>query len=957
MPKEPFRIDKFAGMKPSSSDGGSLALVRNARIDMVPNLVQENADLLVADTIHYIDKKKISVNGTDHIVAITTDNKVIVDGVEYDSVTGGGWEITSFGNCAILINTLSNAYLPKIVTFGTNLEKGIFDTTSTLVSDDSVVTIGGLSDITKMIALNKKMVLVLFKGDTKLNFLILDGFTAADTEVYTTGQIIPTAGIDQKILYFEAHYDGATIDYIVYLYYNDSGVLCFGKFGITDWFNASDTSVETDFILVEDEADLGTLTCSGVTPPSGYRVVGMAVTRHNVYFQYGSDGTIGHGNITEAQDVLYSIPLSNFSAGAATSVTAKETGWVTTDIQKSKLPVSNDYAIDPVWHTKTILRLHHGIVLLSYLDDIVGICASISVVVDSDNIPTGVDPYNQTTTGLMVWNGIQPFDSTDGIGNKYTITIEGVKFTKAFDTTANHSGGACVRNFLDSDIGYSINPINLFYAYGVMDNSDITSTPFPVCFAHSQNSAISGLLDFYDIDINEKMSAGMDVWCTLNGFDFIPNLRRGTEATRLVGATELHLSNTVFAIPPQTFADTYGNSFAYSDREVSIVEGAFERFSSVKYRYSINELLVYGVISTNNNLLSILETEVTGTSIIREITRYGYSFLYDGYQESPLSLDRYDTTNATDDFTVDVTITLTDVLMAILTKRVTAVNIYAAKLVDTEEEELYRLVRSLPITYDNFSYNSVENNYTSVFRDDLTRYASFNATAGFSETLELVSVKRSVQCSCSGYMFIGNVSIYSSKDKTPVDNLIVRSLPLQPSVYDYSTNFAVLPFTATVMAEYNGRLYVFGKDQYAVINPETLAVELKSDSIGCLSSKHIVSTEYGIFIYFKNNIYAVDGANVIPLGNDIAISVYGTTVDVKTLDSIVSDVFMFYYNERSALVFLGNTSTLCVMYMYSIPNKRWMSYSTGHTDSLAMLNEAYQYDGKIYINHDLGAGT
>lgn len=864
MPKEPFRIDKFAGMKPSSSDGGSLALVRNARIDMVPNLVQENADLLITDTIHYTDKKKISVNGTDHIVAITTDNKVMVDGVEYDSITGSGWEITAFGNCAILINTLSNAYTPKIVTFGTNLEKGIFDTASTIVSDDNVVTIGGLSDITKMIALNTKIAIVLFKGDTKLSFLILDGFTAADSEVYTTGQIIQTAGIDQKILFFEAHYDGATIDYIVYLYYNDSGSLCFGKFSIVDWFDSSDTSVETDFILVEAETDLGTITCSGVTPPSGYRVVGMAVTMKHLYFQYGSDGTIGHGDITEPQDVLYAIRLDNFVAATATSVTAKEEGWIATDIQKSKLPISNDYAIDQVYYTQTRVRLHHGVVVLSYLEDIVGICVSISITPDSENIPPDFDVFDQVTTGLMVWNGIQPFDSTDGIGTPYTVTIEGVKFTKAFDTITNHSGGTCVRNFLDSQIGYSINPIDLFYAYGVMDNEDITNTPFPVCFAHYQSDAMSSLLDFYSIDVNEKMSDGMDVWYTLAGFDFIHNLRVGYEATRLVEVTEQQLSTTVLAIPPQTFADAPGKSFTYSNREVTIVEGSFDRISAVKYTYFINELIIYGAISTNNNLFSILETEVTGTSIIRETTRYGYSFLYDGYQESPLSLDRYDTTNATNDFTVDITITLNDVLMSLLTNRVTAVNIYAAKLAGTEEEELYRLVRSLPITYDNFSYDSIEDNYTSTFRDDLTRYASFNATAGFSETLESVSVKRSVQYPCSGYMFIGNVSIYSSKEKTPVDNLIVRSLPLQPSVYDYSTNFAVLPFTATVMAEYNGRLYVFGKDQYAIINPETLSVELKSDSIGCLSSKHIVSTEYGIFIYFKNNIYAVDGANVIP---------------------------------------------------------------------------------------------
>jgi hypothetical protein len=102
-----------------------------------------------------------------------------------------------------------------------------------------------------------------------------------------------------------------------------------------------------------------------------------------------------------------------------------------------------------------------------------------------------------------------------------------------------------------------------------------------------------------------------------------------------------------------------------------------------------------------------------------------------------------------------------------------------------------------------------------------------------------------------------------------------------------------------------------------------MAIEYKSDALGCASYKFLVMTEFGIFVFFNDNVYAIDGATVIPIGNDIKISLYNaaTPIVIPSLETM-GVISLHYFKKRNALCVVGKD----YVYLYSIPNKRWMLY-------------------------------
>jgi hypothetical protein len=327
-------------------------------------------------------------------------------------------------------------------------------------------------------------------------------------------------------------------------------------------------------------------------------------------------------------------------------------------------------------------------------------------------------------------------------------------------------------------------------------------------------------------------------------------------------------------------------------------------------------------------------TELSDSFDANTIVRYKIAFTYDGTSSSPLSTQYVDVTNA-GAFDVNIVLRINTNTLRVVSRRITSIDIYATTLDVNEENDLYRLVKSVPLTSDYFSVSddvgAEDGDYKYLFTDTNIRLASFNANAGYSETQKTVSVSRKCQCICNNYLFAGNVTI-DSGDLVGVntDNLVVRSLPFQPSIFNYSEEFCVLPFTPIALVPFNSRVYAFGSEQYAIINSDSLAIEHISNSCGISDKDHAVTTDYGIFVYYNHNLYHVNNAEVKSIGDVVRENNSGTYA--MSLADFGEEVFVGYVQSRNAVVILGcreetdSQDSIVMMFAYGIATGKWSSY-------------------------------
>jgi hypothetical protein len=917
-------------------------LVSGARIDVSPNLVQEYDDSKDTGTV-YTNYKTMTVNGVEHTIGITTAGKIVVDGISYNGISTdnvGNSKIDVFNNCALIIDPYNNSVPAKIVTFPENVADSIIldSDDAVIVEDDTMHSYGSLSDIKRFVVLNDYMALALFAGDNKLCFIILQDIATS----FSAGEIIDCQEHEFPIIDFAPHYVHSDVDYAVFAYYNDGGTICFGKYDVASWFPTLGSSYDqTDFVKINPVVDIFPmfLVCESMPIANGYEFSAMAVTQNKLWWQYlNINQMVSYGDIADDEDLLFSITLDNFSGSGGNVIGCSETGWISTDIQKSKLPMVT-------YQDGIHLIIASGIIIHNYVTDIVEIFASINSW-----------EFYAWIHFTCTWNGIQPYYGT--VGTPYPVTFTEAQYGGGLEAESVTSTKWFERTGLDGHANRKIYRTNISTTYlawptrvYVHNHVWWDGAAYHMFNFIGSTNFDSGENDTYVFRPYDVLVPNNYPLCYIQAY----NINQYCPAEHSVQAYNINLFN--ISISPYSVD---GSLWRFLDREIAELTFNYSGPTSIE----IDDANPTHINATGYDTIVPTETaEISGTgmSLTDGQVRYAYSFLYDGYQESPLSTDKYDTdfidteppvvgALSDDYFSVSVKITISYAALEKMSKRITGINLYGARIKDGEEVELYRLIRYIPFNQYEMAINNDKTGYEVTILDYGNRMGSFDAVAGFSETLENVSIYRSVQCAFQGYVFAGDIHITSTDKKISLDNIIVRSLPLQPSVFDYTSNFAVLSFTATAMVGYNNRLYVFGEEDYAVINPDTMAIEYKSDALGCASYKFLVMTEFGIFVFFNDNVYAIDGATVIPIGNDIKISLYNaaTPIVIPSLETM-GVISLHYFKKRNALCVVGKD----YVYLYSIPNKRWMLYGIPEIDpttgALKSVFTSYEDSGDIHI--------
>ena len=330
---------------------------------------------------------------------------------------------------------------------------------------------------------------------------------------------------------------------------------------------------------------------------------------------------------------------------------------------------------------------------------------------------------------------------------------------------------------------------------------------------------------------------------------------------------------------------------------------------------------------------------------------YKYSFTYDGIQEGPLSEESI-VVLAPDDageppeavpYSVAITISLPErfYLEESLSRRITHINIFAAELVGGEEATLYRLFKKVPLSTDYFTLTNRRWVYPSIV-DVGMREETFEVLAGYPEDIKSPSIKCGCSCMYNGHIFAGNVFTYDEDQVEYSGNILVKSQPYQPSVYDYTREFAVLSFSPNALVARDGKIYAFGNDEYSVVDADTLAVEGTNKILGCASVNHVIANDYGVFVFYKDNVYALNGLAIEPIASHISRSEF---TDIPTLSDIVGDVLMGFSNSRQSLILIIQQTLGYIMYTYNFANKTWVLYEMYGT----MPQYLYHKDGEPYL--------
>ena len=233
---------------------------------------------------------------------------------------------------------------------------------------------------------------------------------------------------------------------------------------------------------------------------------------------------------------------------------------------------------------------------------------------------------------------------------------------------------------------------------------------------------------------------------------------------------------------------------------------------------------------------------------------YKVSYIYDGYQEGPLSDSYWSHYDAQSRAKLSIKIKVKNV-----SRRLTHVCLYRKDNLN----DFYKLVKQID-TDSGWNFDGTY--YSYIFGDEGQLGPTYESRTGMSEVLDTIKLKYGMSIEIDGYMFVGDCS--HSKIES-ASNMIFRSRPGMFSMFDYANDFLTLKSKPTALANFNGRLYVFDINNIYKVNQESLIIEDIYEGVGCLSKDSIVVTEYGMFFADKTGAYRHDGQQPIKISQSI----------------------------------------------------------------------------------------
>ena len=295
---------------------------------------------------------------------------------------------------------------------------------------------------------------------------------------------------------------------------------------------------------------------------------------------------------------------------------------------------------------------------------------------------------------------------------------------------------------------------------------------------------------------------------------------------------------------------------------------------------------------------------------------YGVSWLYDGFQESPLN-----SLLTQSDGDTEQAIAI-EIFQA--PARATHINIYRA---DSDQvgallpNQYSRLLKSVKL--DSTWTHSIDaflgTHYEKTVNDNDNLGASYDALVGISETLDTFTPHYEISSSINSALFIGRCHHDLIGNAM---HYIFRSKPFKFDQYNWLNDYLILPEIPIGMRGFNGRLYVWSANNMYRINPEGMYVEDTYEGFGIASNQAATVTDFGLLFVDSNNIYIHDGTNPKPLG--LAISKMQNSAKVGWEDMThTSGVYTSYDSPNGRFIIATQKSTTGYAFVYTLALGRW----------------------------------
>ena len=319
---------------------------------------------------------------------------------------------------------------------------------------------------------------------------------------------------------------------------------------------------------------------------------------------------------------------------------------------------------------------------------------------------------------------------------------------------------------------------------------------------------------------------------------------------------------------------------------------------------------------------------------------YKTSFLYDGFQETPLNdvqQVKEESTNSKKSYNITVTFA-----PLAFSKRVTHINLYRKYIkTDGTGDIAYKFVTSKRISPLSAFTALPRHEYAFTTADANRASAAYESMVGISETLPDASIRYGLSAISDSYLFATNVTI--PRDLTgDYANYIFRSMPNgRFSQFNWPVDYVRMEDEIVAIETYNGRLYAFATNRTFVLNQATLEVEAKFEGVGCISDKSIISTQFGLCWADHSSIYLLRES--VPEVISAPIAVFGDLPESYTgvnqlqigaaselrgwqESADKQDVHVTFESKRkSFLIFFTHTAALSpdLCWAYNIIRKRW----------------------------------
>ena len=243
--------------------------------------------------------------------------------------------------------------------------------------------------------------------------------------------------------------------------------------------------------------------------------------------------------------------------------------------------------------------------------------------------------------------------------------------------------------------------------------------------------------------------------------------------------------------------------------------------------------------------------------------------------------------------------------------RVTAVNVYRGRVVDGHVIE-YELAKQFDITTGS----------PITPWDDIGDVGqSYLRRTGISETIESMDVRYKVNADIKGYHVVSGVFVRGLGFE---QSLLLRSGFQRFGVFDYLNHFARTKGPVVALAEYRGYLMAFERGHSYLVDVDRMTVIEEYAGQGCLSPLSLQTTDRGLFFASEKNFYVSSGGAANPIGKqtwrNAEVSPAGYSKRAAGTPTVV-----LYHSSMDAVFFLFQSGSEIRGWLWDTQSQSWLT--------------------------------